>query len=175
MAQPLIKHTEIQSVVKRLAAALNKDFLGKDPVLLCVLTGAFMFFADLIRLLTIPHQVDFIKIGTYGNSQSAQIPKAYLYPSLSLVGQNVIVIDDILDTGRTATFVTEILQMYQPASLTYCFLLSKIAHREHSVLTPYVGFEIVDKFVYGYGLDREGRDRNLLDIYYVEVDNAESE
>ena len=148
-----------------MAAALNEDFLGKDPVLLCVLTGAFMFFADLIRLLTIPHQVDFMKIGTYGNSQSAQTPKAYLYPSFPLVERNVIVVDDILDTGRTATFVTEILEMYQPASLTYCFLLSKTAHREHSVLTPYVGLEIGDQFVYGYGLDREGKERHLLDIY----------
>jgi len=159
-----------------LAAVVNEDYQGKDPVLLCVLTGAFMFFADLIRLLTIPHQVDFIKIGTYGNSQSAQIPKAYLYPAIPLVERNVIVIDDILDTGRTATFVTEILQMYQPASLAYCFLLSKTAHREKSVLTPkdfvpksvYVGMEIGDKFVYGYGLDREGRDRHLLDIYNIE-------
>jgi len=165
--------TEIQSAVRQLAQSINEDFEGKDPVLLCVLTGAFMFFSDLIRLLTIPHQVDFIKVGTYGNGQEAQSPKAYLYPSLPLVDRNVIIVDDILDTGRTAIFVTEIMEMYHPASLSYCFLLSKTAHREYSILTPYVGREIGDKFVYGYGLDLQDRGRHLLNIY--EENHAEKD
>jgi len=163
----LIETEAIQRALERLATAINDDYEGKDPVLLCVLTGAFMFFSDLIRQLTIAHQIDFIKIGTYGSEKNPRIPKSYLYPSLNNISdRHIIVVDDILDTGRTAQFITEIMEMYQPKSLSYCFLLSKIAHREHSILTPYVGIEIDDHFVYGYGLDLEERERHLTDIYH---------
>lgn len=164
-SQVLIHRAVIQRAVSRLANSINEDYEGKDPVLICVMTGAFVFFSDLIRQLTIPHQIDFIKIGTYGNERNPRVPKSYLYPSLNIFCRHIIVVDDILDTGRTGKFVTEIMDNYHPLSLTFCFLLSKKAHREHNILTPYIGIEIADHFVYGYGLDLQERQRHLLDIY----------
>jgi len=164
----LIGSDAIQERVGQLAGQINADYAGRDPVLLCVLNGGFLFFADLVRRLTIEHQVDFIRIACYGDSQAPEQPRWVMGPSLELKKRHVLVVDDIVDTGETASFINAGLQLLYPQSIHFVALLSKISRRRRSVLCPYIGFDIADHFVYGYGLDLKGRQRSLRDICYVE-------
>jgi len=161
----LIASEDIDRATARIGAQISSDYAGKDPILVCILDGAFMFFADLVRQITIDHQVDFIKIGCYGDSLAPGQPRWVLKPSLDYKGRHLIVVDDILDTGTTASFVDAGLLMTKRASACFAVLLSKPARRTHIVTASYVGFDIGDEFVYGYGLDLKSRHRSLGDIY----------
>lgn len=163
----LLEADAIQQAVRRIAGQIDRDYEGKDPILVCVLTGAFLFFSDLVRQLTIEHQVDFIRLSAYGYSTSPGKPAWLMGPSLSIRNRHVLVVDDILDTGETASCIETSLRMLQPQSIQFVVLLSKMSRRRRSVLCPYVGFDIDDHFVYGYGLDLEERQRSLTSIYHV--------
>jgi hypoxanthine phosphoribosyltransferase len=162
----IIAHKDmIMDAVERLALEINKRFVDKDPVLLCVLNGGFMFFSDLVRRLTIKHQVDFVKVSSYGQVERPGSINWLLKPSLDVKGRYVIIVDDILDTGQTAKFIESNLRMNGAKCIWTCVLLSKMANRKVSVFCPLVGMDIDDHFVYGYGLDLEGRERHLTNIY----------
>ena len=155
----------INDALERLAIDINKRFVDKDPILLCVLDGAFMFFSDLVRRLTIKHQVDFVKVSSYGYGMTPSSINWLLQPSIDVKDRTIIVVDDILDTGRTAKFIESKLMLNNAKQVWTCVLLSKIANREKRVFAPLVGISIGDHFVYGYGLDLEGRERHLTSIY----------
>lgn len=158
----IYKHT-IQKAIERLATQINQEFADKDPVLLCVLNGGFMFFSDLVRLITIKHQVDFVKV--FNNKKAPGEIQWLLKPTIDIEGRYVIIVDDILDTGKTASFISSSLTMHKAKAVWVCVLLSKMVNRIKTVFCPYVGIDIVDNCVYGYGLDLEDRSRNLTDIY----------
>ena len=168
IANCMLSEAQIQAAVARIAGQINADYDGKDPVLLCVLNGGFLFFADLVRGLTIEHQVDFIRIACYGGSQAPEQPRWVMGPSLELKKRHVLVVDDIVDTGETASFINAGLQLLHPQSINFVAFLSKMSRRRRSVSCPYIGFDIADHFVYGYGLDLKERQRHLRDICYVE-------
>lgn len=164
----LINYDQIERAVKRLAEAICRDYPDKDPLLLCVMNGGFMFFSDLVRQLTIPHQIDFIRVSTYGDKETAEQTEWVWRSAVDVHNRHVLVVDDIVDTGSTAEFVGSSLRMHGATSVTFCTLLSRMDRRQHSIFCPYVGFDIDDHFVYGYGLDKKGRNRHLLDIFYEE-------
>jgi len=166
MPNLLIAHDEIARAVTRLAQSINEDYADTDPIILCVLNGGFMFFSDLVRQLGILHQLDFVKVSSYGDRQTADEVQWIWQARIDVTGRHVIVVDDIIDTGATAKFISAALRMKKAKSITWCVLLSKIVNRQFSIFCPYVGIDIDDHFVYGYGLDNKGRDRHLLDIYY---------
>ena len=164
MSKLLLTKTMIQDAIECLAIDINKRYADKDPLLLCVLNGGFMFFSDLVRRLTIQHQVDFVKVSSYADSETPGEIRWLLKPS-DVKGRTIIVVDDILDTGQTAKFIESSLRMNDAKQVTTCVLLSKIANRQKRVFCPLVGLSIGDHFVYGYGLDLEGRERHLTSIY----------
>jgi hypoxanthine phosphoribosyltransferase len=163
----LLSEERIRDNVGLIADQINAEWEGKDPVLLCVLNGGFMFFADLTRQLTIPHQVDFIRIACYGDSPAPEQPRWVMGPSMELKGRHILVVDDIIDTGETAHFIEQGLGLLHPQSIHFVVLLSKMARRKRSVVATYIGFDIGDHFVFGYGLDLKGRYRTMRDIYRV--------
>jgi hypoxanthine phosphoribosyltransferase len=163
--QVLLRGTEIRRRVKALARAIERDYQGEPVHLICILKGACIFLADLLRELNLPVSVDFVAISSYGKgslpSGEVRINKDL---DQSIEGLNVIVVEDILDTGLTLNYLYRILQSRKPKSLKIAALLDKPARRVKEVPVDYVGFEIPDKFVVGYGLDFAERYRNLPDV-----------
>jgi len=154
-----------------LAAAIDRDYAGRSPVVVGILKGAFMFLADLVRRMETPiKSVEFIRVSSYGTStaSSAQpIMLVDLSPK-TVEGRDVIVIEDIVDTGLSTQVAMEHLAKLNPASLVLCSLLDKPSRRRVPVTAKYVGFTLPDKFVVGYGLDVGELDRQLPDIYTID-------
>lgn len=165
----LIGRERIETVVSRLAAEINRDYQGQELLLIGVLTGAFVFLADLVRLLKLPLEVDFIGLSSYGECResSGQI-KVAKHLSAPIAGRQVLVVEDIVDTGLTTVFLMEYLAKKRPASLKLCTLLDKPSRRKVPLAIDYIGITMPDKFVVGYGLDCGQKYRNLPDIYFVE-------
>jgi hypoxanthine phosphoribosyltransferase len=163
----LLDAAKIDARVTELAAAISRDYQGKTPHLVGVLKGAWVFMADLIRKMTIPCTVDFLGIQSYGASTSTsgevKITKDL---DMSIKGRDVLVVEDILDTGRTYSYLQEVLRAHEPASLRLVALLDKQSRRQIPVEADYVGFPIRDVFVVGYGLDFDQNYRYLTDIRY---------
>lgn len=157
-----ITEAEIQDRIKALGADIARDYAGRDPHLVCVLNGAFIFMADLVRAIDLPLSMDFLAVSSYGNSTrtsgEVEVLKDLRIP---IANRHVIVVEDIVDTGITLNYLLRMLEARQPASLKVAALLSKPARRRVEVPIDYLGFEIEDAFVYGYGLDRSQFDRNL--------------
>ena len=158
--QELYSSSEIQKRVKELAAKISQDYRGQDLYILGILKGSFVFMADLIRSLTIPCIVDFLKASSYGNSVTSS-GKVRIEYSADVSGKHILILDDILDTGQTLTKIIETLQIQVPASIKICTLLDKPERREKPVKVEYVGFTIPDVFVVGYGIDFSERYREL--------------
>lgn len=141
---------------------IKRDYQGQEPHLVCVLNGAFIFMADLVRAIDIPLTIDFLAVSSYGNSQKTSGEVELIKDlRLPIAGRQVIVVEDIVDTGITINYLLRMLEARQPASLKIAALLSKPSRRQIEVSIHYLGFEIEDAFVYGYGLDRSQFDRNL--------------
>jgi hypoxanthine phosphoribosyltransferase len=159
----LISEQEIQKRVAELAQAINATYTDEDrPLLICVLKGAFMFLADLVRHLEMRHEVDFMEISSYGaGTVSSGIVRILLDLDQSIEGRHVLIIEDIIDSGRTLDYVTRNLRTRRPASVRVCTLLSKPSRREIEIPLDFVGFEVPDEFVAGYGLDFAQEYRNL--------------
>jgi hypoxanthine phosphoribosyltransferase len=151
----------IQTRVKELAAMINRDYKGQEIVIVGVLNGSFIFCADLIREITIPMQIEFISLSSYEGSESCGEVTFRMDVKQSLVGKNVILIEDIVDTGLTISFLLKHMQLKNLKSLKLCSLLLKRARLKVEVPIDYLGFDIEDKFVIGYGLDYDGRYREL--------------
>lgn len=165
----LLHHGEIAKKVKELAARLREDYADRVPVLICVLNGSFIFFADLVRELGIACEVDFLKISSYGNAlKSSGDVKILKHPDCPLQGREVIVVEDIIDTGLSVFFLRTWLTKKQPKSLKFVSLLIKEETAVVDYECEYVGFRIPNKFVVGYGLDYAQQFRNLQDIYAVD-------
>jgi len=164
----LLEASRIETRVAELAAQLSSDYAGRTPHLVGVLKGAWVFMADLVRCLTVPCTVDFLSIQSYGSgavsSGEVKITKDL---DLSIEGRDVLVVEDILDTGRTFSYLQEVFAAHRPASLRLVALLDKQSRRVMPVQADYVGFPIPDVFVVGYGLDFDQKYRNLPDIRYI--------
>jgi len=158
----LLSAERIADRVAELGAAITADYQGKTPFLVCVLKGSAMFWADLCRRIALPTITDFCAVHSYGNATD---PSGALLLSrdltLSIAGQEVLIVEDIVDTGRTLHLLRSHLLSRQPASLRICVLLDKVERREVPLPLDYVGFAIPNEFVVGYGLDFAQRYRNL--------------
>ena len=169
----LVSEEEIQKRVDEISRQINSDFEGKDPlVLVGVLKGAFIFLADLSRRLTIPHSVEFIAVSSYGK-QGADSGAVRLLMDVreDLEGRHVLVVEDILDTGHTLDYLTTLLKARSPASLSTCVLVRKTERVQVDVQIDYLGFDIPDVWVVGYGLDFAERHRTLPYIGVVKSDS----
>ena len=167
----LFDRQEIEATVKRLASEISSDYRNQNPLLLGILTGSFVFLADLIRQLDFPLEVDFIGLSSYGSgtqtSGKIKVAKKLETPVRS---RNVLVVEDIVDTGLTIAFLLDYLQTGQPASVKLCVLADKPSRREAQVKIDYLGFTVPNKFIIGYGLDADQKFRNLPDICYLEAE-----
>jgi len=167
----IITQQQIATRIAQLARQIAVDYWDKQLVLIGVLTGSFVFLADLMRQLDRPCEVDFLEASSYGDSTVSRgevgITRAL---NLSLTGKDVLVVEDIVDSGQTVAELVRLLQTHQPASVRVCTLLSKTARRERTVELSYIGFEIPDYFVVGYGLDYAQRFRNLPYIAALDED-----
>ncbi len=158
----LFSEEQLQDCVKRIAGEITRDFAGKEPVFVGVLKGSFIFIADLMRHVELNCSVDFMAVSSYGNkSTSTGAVKINKDLSADVEGKHVIMVEDILDSGLTLSYLTKYLQQRKPASISLVTLLDKPARRKADVKPDYVGFEIPDAFVVGYGLDFAEKYRNL--------------
>lgn len=161
----LISKEEIHKEVKKLGAAISRDYAGKCPLVMCVLKGAFVFMADLVRELTIPCTMDFMAVSSYGSGTvSSGRVKINKDLDTDITGRDVIIVEDILDSGVTLSHLIELLKGRNPASLAVCTLLDKPERRKAYVAIDYKGISIPDVFVVGYGLDYDEKYRNLPDL-----------
>ncbi len=168
--QILFRRDEIADTVERLAAEINMDYQGKNPLLLGVLKGSFVFMADLVRLLDFPLEVEFIKLSSYGRGRSTPGElKVEQGLSAEVSGRDVLIIEDIVDSGLTIAFLLDYLRKRNPASLRLCALTDKPSRRQVQVTIDYLGFTVPDKFIVGYGMDWDEKFRNLPYIGFVEV------
>jgi len=162
VAEILIAEEELKARVAEMGKAISADYQGKDLLLVSVLKGAFMFLADLSRHITIPHDMDFMAISSYGAAtESSGIVRLVMDLKTNIEGRNVLIVEDIIDTGHTLDYITRNLKTRNPASLRICALLNKKERREVNIPLDYVGFDIPNKFVVGYGLDYGEIYRNL--------------
>ncbi len=166
----LFSKGEIEATVKRLAAGIKQDYQGKHPLLIGILKGSFMFMADLIRLLNFPLEVEFIRLSSYGGGkESSGRIKVVQGLRSPIKGRDTLVIEDIVDTGLTISFLLDYLWKRKPASLKLCALTDKPSRRQVPVTIDYLGFTVPNKFIVGYGLDWDEKFRNLPDICVLEV------
>jgi hypoxanthine phosphoribosyltransferase len=165
----LIPAAEIKSAVKRLAATITRDYGDKNPILLGVLKGVFVFMADLVRQLDFPLEVDFIRLSSYGSGrQTSGKVKVVHDLCLDVRGRHVLVVEDIVDSGISLAFLLDYLKQKNPASLRLCALTDKPSRRRVPVKIDYPGMTVPDKFLVGYGLDCDEKYRNLPDICVLE-------
>lgn len=163
-----IRREEIEGEVKRVAAQINKDYAGKRPLLLGVLNGCFMFVSELMKNLEIECEVSFVKLSSYQGTNSTGVIREVLGLSESITGRDVIIVEDIVDTGYTMQNMQETLGTREPNSIEIASLFVKPARLQVPVNVKYSVFTIPDRFIVGYGLDYDGLGRNLPDIYDVE-------
>jgi len=165
----LVPKAEIESAIKRLASEIARDYREKNPLLLGILKGSFMFMADLVRKLDFSLEVDFIRLSSYGSGQQTSGRVKVVQGLLTAVrGRHVLVVEDIVDTGITIAFLLDYLKKKKPASLRLCTLTDKPSRRRVPVVIDYLGFTVPDKFIVGYGIDCDEKYRNLPDIFYLE-------
>jgi hypoxanthine phosphoribosyltransferase len=164
----LIPQDEIASIVEGLAKEISKDYAQGDVVVVCILKGAFMFLSDLVRHLEIPVQIDFARLASYGSgTKSSGLIEITKDIEISVEGKDVLIVEDIIDSGRTVRFIKERLALSKPRSIKVCSLLDKKARREVEMEADYIGREVDDVFIVGYGIDFNEAYRNLPEIYYV--------
>lgn len=158
----LVEEEKLFARIRELAGQINRDYAGRELMLLCILKGSVYFACELSRHLTMPVQIEFIRVSSYGNdvvsSGNVRIDRG---KDFGITERHVIVVEDIVDTGRTLSYLFEELEKEKPASLRLCALLDKPERRVKEVLVDYVGFEVPDKFVVGFGLDYAQKYRNL--------------
>ena len=173
LSEVLIDEKTLQARISELAAEINRDYSGTDSlILICILRGGMVFLVDLMRQITIPHQIDFMAISSYGAGarESDGNVRVTLDLQTNIRGEEVILVEDIIDSGHTISHVLEFLQTRQPRRLRVCTLLDKAERREVVVPIHYRGFEIPNKFVFGYGLDMDEYYRNLPFIGVVDLE-----
>ena len=165
----LVSRDQIAKGVERLAREIERDYQGKQPLLIGILKGSFVFMADLIRQLDFPLELDFIRLSSYGSARETS-GKVRVIQGLKtrVKGKDVLVVEDIVDTGITTSFLSDYLRKQKPASLKLCALTDKPSRHRVPISIDYLGFTVPDKFIVGYGIDFDERSRNLPDIYTLE-------
>lgn len=169
--ETLIGEEDIQRRIRELGAKISKDYEGREIVMLCVLKGGVMFMADLAKRVTVPMKMEFMAVSSYGNEyKSSGIVKIVKDLDESIDGKDLLIVEDIIDSGRTLSYLKNILEARNPNSIKICTLLDKPDQRVVDVEVDYVGFTIPDSFVIGYGLDYHQLYRNLP---YIAVNKGE--
>jgi hypoxanthine phosphoribosyltransferase len=165
----LITQGRINEAIAKLAAEIRRDYRGKQPLLIGILKGSFVFMADLIRELGLPVEVDFVKLSSYGagTRTSGKVKVVHGLKS-PIKGRDVLIVEDIVDTGLTVSFLMSYLQNKKPASLKLCALVDKPSQHKVPVTIDYVGFTVPHKFVVGYGIDWNEKFRHLRDICIID-------
>lgn len=163
--EPFLDAEKIQIEIRRIAASINQDYAGKKPLFIAILNGSFMFAADLFRLITIDAEICFIKLASYKGTKSTGQVITAIGLDVDIHNRHLIILEDIVDTGKTLSQFIPQLHHQQPQSLELAVLLHKPEATVHPVPIRYLGFTIPDKFVVGYGLDYNGYGRNLPEIY----------
>jgi len=149
----ILTEEEIAKRVKELGEQISREYAGQELFVVCVLRGAVVFFSDLIRSITIPLHIDFIKASSYAGTESSGTVNVHMDVDNAIAGQNVIIVEDILDTGRTLCFLKQEFLKRGPKSVKICTLLDKPERRKADITADYVGYVVPDEFVVGYGLD----------------------
>ncbi len=158
----IVQADDLQHRVQQLGAEVSRDYAGKDLLLVGVLKGAVFFLADLMRHIEIPCEVDFMAVASYGSAtESSGVVRILKDLDIAIEGRDVLIVEDIVDSGLTLQYLLRSLQTRNPASLEVCALLTKPSRREVDLPARYIGFEIPDKFAIGYGLDHAEKYRNL--------------
>ena len=168
----LIPEDELQARIKELAKQISNDYEGKDLLLVCILRGGVVFLTDLMRYMSIPHAIEFMAVSSYGvgRRETSGTVRVNYDLSCNITGRHVILVEDIIDSGNTLASVLDLLKIRKPRSLEVCTLLNKNERREVDVAIKYSGFNIADKFVFGYGLDVDDYYRNLPFIGVVNLE-----
>lgn len=162
----LLEYDQIKKRIRFLGIQLNVDYENRVPVFLGVLNGSFIFMADLIKEINISSEISFVKVSSYnGSDTTSGVVKEVIGLDLNLKNRDVIIVEDIVDTGITLSYLIEKINAQNPASIAVCTLLLKPLSLQKEIDIDYVGFEIQNEFVVGYGLDYKGLGRNLTDIY----------
>jgi hypoxanthine phosphoribosyltransferase len=164
----LIGRESIAAGIKKLSKEISLDYSSKNPVLLGILKGSFIFMSDIARSLNFPLEIDFISLCSYKGSQSDGDVKLLQWPRISLNNRHILIIEDIIDTGITMEWCMRRLKQESPASIKLCALLDKPSRHKTAINIDYLGFSVPDKFIVGYGLDYNEEFRNLPDICYLE-------
>lgn len=172
LSEILIPEDKLKRRVAEIGAEISRDYQGKELLLICILRGGVLFLADLMRRITIPHAIEFMAVASYGTGRRKTSGRARITLDLNtdIRERHVLLVEDIIDSGRTITSVLELLSTRKPASLSVCALLDKIERREVEVPIKYCGFIIPNKFVFGYGLDIDQYYRDLPFIGAVDLD-----
>jgi hypoxanthine phosphoribosyltransferase len=173
LSQPkiLFDRDTVSRSVQDLAKKISQAYGDGNLVIICILKGAFMFLSDLIRCLDIPVEIDFVRLASYGSGQiSSRDVRITKDIEISIEGKDVLIVEDIVDTGWTLAYLKERLSTGNPKTVKICALLNKQARREIDVEIDFLGFEIDDRFIVGYGLDLDEKYRGLPDICYLEED-----
>lgn len=164
---PFLTEEQIQNRIKEMADAISKDYVDKRPLFLSILNGSFMFSADLFKYLTIDAEISFIKLASYKGIKSTGHVITAIGLDHDLIERDIVILEDIVDTGKTLTAFLPQLQHHQPTSLKIAALLHKPEAMQYPIKIDYLGFSIPNKFVVGYGLDYDGLGRNLKEIYQL--------
>lgn len=160
--ETLISEEELQARIAELGAQISRDYEGKELVILCILKGGVMFMTDLVKHITVPLKMEFMVVSSYGDEyKSSGIVKIIKDLDEPIHGKNVLIVEDIIDSGRTLSYVKNMLSERNPESLKLCTLLNKEEQRETEVDVDYTGFKVGNEFVIGYGLDYKQYYRNL--------------
>ena len=167
--EPYLKEAEIQEKITKLAEQLNQDYAGKRPLFLSVLNGSFLFTADLFKQITIEAEVSFIKLASYKGTSSTGNVITAIGLDINVKDRHIIILEDIIDTGKTLHHYLPQLESMQPASVKIAVLLNKKEALIYPVQIDYACFDIPNKFVVGYGLDYDGLGRNSIDIYQLKA------
>lgn len=169
--KPFLTVEQVQNKVSELAARISKDYDGKEILSVGMLKGAFMFFSDLVKLIQVPMNIDFLIVSSYARTQTSGEMKIHANLREDIRNRHVLLIEDIVDTGLTLNFIKNMLLARNPASFKICTLLDKKSRRRVDIDLDYIGYEIPDHYVVGYGLDYENKFRNLP---YIAIFKAES-
>jgi hypoxanthine phosphoribosyltransferase len=163
---------EIEATIQNIAEQINRDYQGESVVLVCVLKGAYVFTADLVRHLNVDFDVEFVRLSSYGKARESSGTVTIIKDiSADIRGKHVLILEEIIDSGRTLRFLYERLKSSGPKSVEIVTLLDKESKRVVDVPVKYVGRKIDDQFLIGYGLDLEEKCRNLPEIYYLKYPN----